>query len=115
MSTEPRRHTPPLARIIADDHCDGCSRADLDCTCNDAACSSEYGVNFRHPGGGQENPFEDNYPFVEGAIEAGIDFLRANPEIESVVIFRLDLVNGEIANDVTVDYIDREDLRLRSI
>lgn len=68
---------------------------------------TEYGVNELLPGGGQHNPFNENFSSQEEAVKAGEQYLRENPKVDGVSIFELHVYDDGRMEDFNVSYIER--------
>lgn len=78
-------------------------------TSSDGYETIEYGVNETGSGVGS-NPFESNFSSQREAEEAGMAYMRENPEVQSIAVFRLTIVDNTITNDETLASFDRSDL-----
>lgn len=70
------------------------------------ATEIEYGVNDDQG----VNPFDKNFDTQTEATEAGKQFLRDNPDVAYVALFKLFIIDSEISHDERIEDINRTDL-----
>lgn len=70
----------------------------------------EYGINEMNENGIGYNPLEKNCATVDEAIEAGLEYLRENPELTSIEVFALYLENDCISHTQKVRTLTRQEL-----